>query len=135
MGLAERRAAQQFEKNTLPQLKNRIDEAAGFDVLLDIDYTNLMREDPSRYEDLWPKMYFEPLIEAFKAICADDLGKEALKASLKKVEVTNSDQFGSNLDGAVTFADGVLRIDFRIQDVDSISYRAGGIVKRLEQVL
>ncbi len=135
MGLAERRAAMEFQNNTYPDLKKRIDEAAGFDVPMDIDYASLSRENPSRYQEIWPKLYFEPIIEAFKAICTDELGKEALKASLKKVEITNSDQFGSNLDGAITFADGVLRIDVRVQDVDYVHYRTGAIIKRLEAAL
>ena len=55
-------------------------------------------------------MYFTPVIAAVKEIVVDDLGKEALKETLKKIIIKNEGQiyYGSN---AYSFKEGVLTID------------------------
>ncbi len=134
MGLAERRATLEFQNNSYPTLKQRIDEAAGFDVPLDIDWASIAQpNDASWYQEGWTKIYFEPVIEAFKTICVDDLGRQALKESLKKVEIRNSGEFSDRR--GITYADGVLRIDHKIVNLDNVSDRTAGIVKRLEEAL
>ena len=85
MGLAERRAAHEFETNTLPALQSRIDEAAGFPVPLDIHWDTLTPAGQAHlYAESWTAIYFEPLIGALQSITRDALGKDALSKGLKK---------------------------------------------------
>jgi hypothetical protein len=45
MGLAERRASKQFQEMIYPDLKAAIDQAAGFEVTIAVDWESLALED------------------------------------------------------------------------------------------
>lgn len=78
MGLAERRAVEQFKNDEWPGWKAQIDQAAGFEIPVDVAWDQLAVEDYAHsYASFFPKVYFEPLIEALNAITVDDLGKSA----------------------------------------------------------
>jgi hypothetical protein len=134
MGLAERRAAAEFQTAVFPGLKQQIDGAAGFEVPMEIDWQSLAQpNDAHLYNEYWTKIYFEPLIGAFRRVCADDVGKEALKGGLKKIEVTNT---GEKYDRrAFTFEDGVLKIDHKLTNVDHLDERTDKVVSLLEEGL
>lgn len=136
MGLAERRAAKSFETNQLPALQKEIDQAAGFSVPLEINWEQLSPEGQAHlYEESWTKVYFRPLVEAFKAICVDDMGKEALKGALKKV-VINSSQGVYSGEQIATFEGGVLTLDHEpTTNIDEVAARAKGIQATLEKSL
>ena len=115
MGLAERRALKAFQDERYPALKLELDAAAHKNVLLEIDWDSLCVEDYSEnYADWWHKVYFLPLIETFKCIAFDDMGREALASGLKKVVIRNS---GSS---EASFQDGVLTLDY--SSVSNIDY-------------
>jgi hypothetical protein len=136
MGLVERRAAKEFETKRFPQLKKQIDEAAGFDVPVTVHWDTLTLEEQSHlYDECWPKVYFEPLIAALKGITIDDMGKEALKAGLKKVEIQNRKDviYGDRM---ASFEGGTLLLDHKPHtNVDDIRDRTDGIRKLLESKL
>src|SRR5262245_3234509 len=91
MGLAERRAASQFEETAYPRLKKEIDAAASFEVPVEVDWSTLAVEGSSHlYEEAWPKIYFTPLIGALRAIAGDELGRERLRSTLKRVVIRNT---------------------------------------------
>ncbi len=90
LGLADRRALKKYQDEKLPALKKAINEAAGFSVELDIKWENIARPgEGERYndDDYWTNIYFVPLANALKSIAADEMGKKALKAGLKKVVI------------------------------------------------
>ncbi len=134
MGLAERRATLEFQTTTFPGLKKQIETAAGFEVPMEIDWPSLAQpNDAHLYNEYWTQIYFEPLVRAFQAVCADDLGKEALKNGLKKIEITNS---GERYDErAFSFEGGVLKIDHKLTNVDHLDIRTNKVVSLLEQGL
>jgi hypothetical protein len=115
MGLAERRALKAFQDERYPELKQEIDTAAHKNVLIEVDWDSLGVEDyANSYPEFFHKVYFLPLIEAFKAIAFDDMGREALGSGLKKVVIRNS---GST---EASFQDGVLTLDY--SSVSNIDY-------------
>lgn len=128
MGLAERRAAKEFQDKHYPQLKQKIDAAAGQPVMVEVDWDSLQLSDASQlYNVAWPKVYFEPLAEALKKIAADDLGRQALKEKLGKIIVRNSGHKGA------TFAGGELIIDYEpITNIDYPKERQRDIENALE---
>ncbi|MBN1208773.1 MAG: hypothetical protein JXB05_28185 [Myxococcaceae bacterium] len=136
MGLAERRAAKEFETKRFPQFKKDIDEAAGFEVPVTVHWDTLAKEGESHlYDESWPKVYFEPLIAALKAISIDDMGKEALKGGLKKIEIQNRSgaYYGDRI---ASFDGGTLLLDHEPHtNVDDIQDRTDGIRKLLESKL
>ncbi len=136
MGLAERRAVKEFEEKRFPQLKKDIDQAAGFEVPVTVHWDTLAKEGMSHlYDGCWPKVYFQPLVEAFKAITFDDMGKEALKASLKKIEI-QSRSGNSSSRRVASFDNGTLLLDHEPHtNVDDIKDRTKAIRELLESKL
>ncbi|HVG57934.1 MAG TPA: hypothetical protein VNA24_05225 [Hyalangium sp.] len=133
MGLAERRVASQFEESTYPKLKKEIDAAASFEVPVEVDWSSLAVEGAShRYEEAWPKVYFTPLIGALKAIAADELGREVLQSTLKRVVIRNTTGASTGV-SMVSFRDGVLTLDHEpVTHVDNVEERQAAIQKALE---
>lgn len=136
MGLAERRATKEFESNRYPTLQQQITAAAQFEVPIEVKWETLAVDGyATSYDENWPKVYFTPLIEAFKSITRDQMGKEALASSLKKIVIENrsgiyyGDRFSS-------WADGTLTLDHEpCTNVDQIQERVDGLVKLLESKL
>jgi hypothetical protein len=137
MGLAERRAASEFEATHYPPLKKKIDEAAGFAVDIEVKWNTLSKDQNSKYvtqwADAWPKIYFAPIIEAFKLIARDQMGKDALKAALKKI-VIQDDKKSYESSWAV-FDSGTLTLDYMFTNVSDVKARTEYLVKELEKKL
>lgn len=131
MGLAERRAIKAFQDNLFPGLKKAIDEAAGFEVTVEVDWPTLAEDDYSHmYDEALPKVYFQPVAEAFKGICIDDMGRDALKEGLEKVVIRHS---GNK---ELSFKDGVLTVDHPpIANADYWEERRDTLQKALEKAL
>jgi hypothetical protein len=112
MGLAERRSVERFKNEDYPGWKSRIDEAAGFEVPIEVAWEELAVPDyADRYAEYFPQVYFQPLIDALGAIAADDMGRDALREGVSKVVVRNSDEYFSP--SGITFTDGVLTFDHK----------------------
>jgi hypothetical protein len=137
MGLKERRISQQFEQDQLPSLKEKIDAAAGFEVEMEIKWDTLFAEEKFNrlLEASYPKIYFQPLIDSFNLICADDMGKEALQEALKKVLIVNENNH-HNPTHAYSFSNGILKIDHSpILNADKIKDRTEKLTQLLENNL
>lgn len=135
MGLAERRAVKAYQDDIFPGKKKEIDEVAGFDVPLEIDWVSLSVEDYGHlYEEGFTKVYFDPLIAALKSICRDDMGREALREGLKKVVIRNSDTYYHS--GGFKFEDGILTLDNQpCTNMDDFDDRMRGLERMLEKGL
>jgi hypothetical protein len=130
VGLAERRGVKNFQEQKYPALKQQIDAAAGFDVPVEVLWETLQAPEYAHlYDEAFTKVYFVPLIDALKAITIDDLGKDALKASLKKVVIKAE---ADTSRGIYTFTDGVLTFDH--PPVSNLDYGADR-KKELQSVL
>ncbi|MBQ4915623.1 hypothetical protein J8L85_14300 [Maribacter sp. MMG018] len=136
MGLKEKRFTKTFQEEQFPQLKTQIIEAVGFDVPLAIEWETLFEDRFLHlYNDSYPKIYFLPLIEAFKAITADEMGKEALAESLREVRITNTKDH-HNPTNAYSFAEGVLTVDHSpILNADNVEERVKVLTDLLESNL
>jgi hypothetical protein len=85
MGLAERRSVEQFKNDSYPGWKSRIDEASGFEVPIEVNWEELAVADyATSYADFFPKVYFQPLVDALSVVGADDLGKSALREGCRR---------------------------------------------------
>ena len=136
MGLAERRAAKDFETNRYPAVKKDVDAAAKFDVPVEVKWDSLaVAEYAHMYEEAWLKVYFRPLIDALKAITVDAMGADALKASLKRIVIQNMKDNSSSNYWAI-FTDGILTLDHApVSNVDYIDDRKTQLQKILEEKL
>ncbi len=136
MGLAERRAIKAFQDDHLPEFHKKIKEAFGLEVPVEINWDSIALEGEAHlYDECWPKVYFEPLIDGLKAVGRDDMGKEALQGSLKKIIIQNTTgaYYG---DRWASFENGVLTLDhLPTTNADSVQERTDGLVQTLEKNL
>ncbi|MEP0480406.1 MAG: DUF6882 domain-containing protein, partial [Nonlabens sp.] len=136
MGLKEKRIIQAFQNDVFPALETEINKAAGYTVPLEISWNTLMEDRFSHlYNETFPKIYFIPLVEAFKVIGSDSMGVELLKSGLKKVVVINEND-EHNTERAITFEDGVLKINHGpVVNADRVEERTARITSLLEDKL
>lgn len=125
----------------MPGAKKNLDEAIGFEVPLEINWESLMKPEwgwDSRWEQDFVnrgfmECYFIPLTQTFASICADAMGKEAVKAGLKKIVI---DVIDTTLPENSTFTDGVLRITNKpFTNMSRIDERVEGWKKLIEAKL
>jgi hypothetical protein len=135
MGLAERRGVERFKNGDYPGWKSQIDEAAGFEVPVDVAWEELAVADyADSYAEFFPKVYFQPLVDALRAVTVDDLGKGALRDGLSKIVIRNEGGFYST--SGSSFTDGVLTFDHQPHaNVDYSEERAKGLQRILESGL
>src|SRR5262245_24415662 len=132
MGLAERRAVESFKNDDFPGWRGRIDRAAGFEVPVEVDWAQLAVSDyASSYPEFFVQVYFQPLVDALKAITIDELGTTALRDGLTKIVVCNSGEFSGSR--GITFVDGVLTLDHQPHvNVDYAEERTKALQQTLE---
>ena len=135
MGLAERRGVEQFKNSDYPGWKSRIDEAAGFEVPVEVAWEELAVADyADSYSEFFSKVYFQPLADALRAVTVDDLGKNALREGLSKIVIRNEGGFYST--SGISFTDGVLTFDHQPHaNIDYGEERAKGLQRTLESGL
>jgi hypothetical protein len=105
MGLEERRKIKELEDEVLPGRVAEIEEICGAPIPYEIDW-------PSFGGDLEALNYMDNvschrLNMALRVICSDDMGKEAVRDSLKKVRIRCVPAVD---DKALAFADGTLEM-------------------------
>jgi len=129
MGLAEKRAVKEFQDSKFPSLVKEIEAFVSCPV--EVDWDSLSKGegmDAAYWSEAFDKVYFQSIIEGFKKIGSDDMGKEAIKTCIKKIELSNkSDNFGTS---AISLEGGVLKIDHRpFANVDDVSDRASKVAE------
>lgn len=135
MGLAERRASKEFQDKHFPELRNEIHKLAGFPVPIEVNWDQLAIEGQAEsYKEAWTEIFFKPIIEALRQIGRDDMGREALKSSLKKIELRNSSGYYSP-GSAITFQDGAIVIDHELTNVGDTKDRTKHLVEIVEKGL
>ncbi|OFW88703.1 MAG: hypothetical protein A3J37_08640 [Alphaproteobacteria bacterium RIFCSPHIGHO2_12_FULL_45_9] len=89
MGLAERRAVAEYQKNVFPKWQKAFDDFLGYHLEIEADWANLGLEGTAeQMENGLDAIYFVPLMEALQQIAPDDFGKEALKEGFHKYTIT-----------------------------------------------
>lgn len=135
MGLAERRAIEEFRATQFPDLTTKIAQAAGFTLPVEVEWTQLTYPGNNiKYPEIWTKLFFTPVIDALKRIGRDEMGKAALKDGVKQVRFQNTKRAHSP-GAAISFEAGVIEIDHDYSNVDDIAARTEHLVKLIEQKL
>ncbi|WP_222863974.1 hypothetical protein [Pigmentiphaga aceris] len=139
--LAERRAIATYEKEQYPAWQKKIQQAAGFDVPIEVNWNSIaMPGDAEHYakDDYFVKTIFQPIEVALADITKDDMGKAALKDKLKKISVVYNEAgaSASAYKERVKFDAGVLTVNFRpFTNTDEVKDRADAIRLALEAKL
>ena len=117
-GLAERRAITAYREEKWPAIQKAIQEAAGFEVPVEVDWDRLaIAGDSAHYADdeYFGKTIFQPLTEALRSITRDDMGRQALRQNLQRIQITFNEETApaSNYPNGLTFDNGALTINWR----------------------
>ncbi len=106
MGLAERKVVATVKDTEFKMFEAKVKEICGFDVKLDFDWgaaegnkelTWICENKKFNYY-MW-----EPVTTALTTVCADAMGKDAIKAGLKEIKMIPAT-------GDLSFTNGVLTI-------------------------
>ena len=139
--LAERRALKEYQESVLPDLQNQINSSAGFEVPLNIKWAEIAQpgeEENYSNDAYFTNVYFTPLVKALSSITSDALGKEALKAKLKGINIGYDPKTApsSAYENGVNFKDGQLSLNFKpFSNASDIDARAQAIINLLESKL
>lgn len=135
MGLAERRASKEFQDKQFITLQAEIHKLAGSNVPVEVSWDQLAKDDQSHlYVESWPELYFKPIIEALRQITRDQMGKDAIKSGLKKIEIRNS-KGAYSPHSAISFESGTLAIDHDLSNVGDTKDRTDFIIQLVEKNL
>lgn len=138
LGLAERRAIAAYQEAVFSGLLAKIRAAAGTDVEMDVGWDRIAQPgQAAQYAGpgYWTDIYSTPLIRALTAIGADTMGRDALKAKLRRIAVAyNPDTApASNYPNGLRFADGTLTINWHPNsNASDVADRAEALQKVLE---
>lgn len=129
MGLGERKAVQAIKDSDYKNFEAKVQSIAGTAVKLTFDWAAL-ENNPKCVQLVESKKHnsymFDRVTEALTKVCADDMGKSAVKESLKEIKMVPSV-------GNLTFQNGVLTI---YNDLEGNgAYDAGRIKETLEKGL
>jgi len=106
MGLIEKRLIKEAKDSWLPGEQKDMQEAAGAPVVIDVDWATF-ESDEAALKNL-QHLGVRKLSNAFRVICVDELGKEAVRESIKRIVVVNAKDAPEPKvelkDGAVTLA-------------------------------
>lgn len=105
MGLAERRKIKELQETTLPGRVKEIEEICGAPIPYEVDWDSLA--DDAEALNFLDNISCHRLNMALRVICQDDLGKEAVRDSLKKIKLAN---VRDKADMKMTFDGGVLEM-------------------------
>ena len=135
MGLSERRATKDFQDNQFPQLSATIRDIAGFAVPIEVAWEELAVEGQTdNYREAWPELYFKPVIEGLRQITRDQMGKDAVKSGLKKVQFRNS-KGAYSPHSAISFEGGTLLVDHELSNVGDTQDRTKYLIEIVEKGL
>lgn len=105
MGLDERRRMKELQDVTLPERVREIEEICGAPIPYDVDWDSLA-SDSAGLNHL-DNLSCHRLNMALRVICQDDMGREAVRDSLKVIKLKNVADVGSM---SIDFAGGVLEM-------------------------
>ncbi len=117
LGLAERRALKEYQDTQFPEIKKGIESAAGYAVPLDIKWEQIAKvgqSDVYKEDIYWGTTIFKPLTQALQSIASDKMGKDALKAKIKKIVILHDAKTApsSNFPNGLSLNAGVLTINW-----------------------
>lgn len=111
MGLAEKRIIKAYQEGEYQNFLTQVKSLIGGEIEFDIDWNSLPNEEyPNNLQEGLTEVYFKPILNSFKSIAVDDMGKEAIRESVKKVIIKdeNDNAYASQ---TYKFNEGTLIVD------------------------
>ena len=105
MGLNERRKIKELQDTTLPERVKEIEEICGKGIPYEVDWDSLA--DDAEGLNFLDNISCHRLNMALRTICVDEMGKEAVRDSLKVIKLKN---VKDKAQMKISFDDGVLEM-------------------------
>jgi len=105
MGLQERRKIQELQQTTLPERSREIAEICGQAIPYEVDWASL--ENDAAGLNFLDNLSCHRLNMALRTICIDDMGREAVRQSLRQIRLRN---VATPDQRHIAFQDGVLEM-------------------------
>jgi hypothetical protein len=106
MGLAERRKIKELQDDVLPGRVKEIDEICGAPIPYEVDWESF--SDDLEGLNFMDNVSCHRFNMALRVICQDDMGKEAIRETVKKIKLKNVKSLD---DKSLGFADGALEMN------------------------
>ncbi|MEP7364862.1 MAG: hypothetical protein ABI972_16535 [Acidobacteriota bacterium] len=130
MGLNERRMIKELQDKTFPERVKEIEEICGKAIPYDVDWDSMADDaEALRFID---NISCHRLNMALRVICSDDMGKEAVRETLKTIKLKNVKETG---DMKMEFSGGVLEMHCAYALGTTGMFRDDDIRKLLEKNL
>ena len=116
--LADRRVIAAYRQDKWPAIEKSIQDAAGFAVPVEVDWTTLAAPGDAAYyndDEYFGRTIFQPLAQALRGIARDDMGRDALREKLQRIRVVYDANTApaSNYPNGLSFENGVLAVNWR----------------------
>ena len=105
MGLNERRKIKEYQETIVPERTAELGEICGAPIPYEIDWESFA--DDLEGLNFLDNLSFHRINMAFRVICSDDLGQEAVREGLKKIRLKN---VKAKKDMKISFTGGVLEM-------------------------
>lgn len=105
MGLNERRKIKEYQDTIVPERQAELSEICGCPIAYEIEW-DTFAEDLEALNFL-DNLSFHRINMAFRVICTDELGREAVAESLKRIRLKN---VPTRDEMSMTFTDGLLEM-------------------------
>ena len=114
MGIAQRRIVKDYQESIFPGWKKQFDEVCGCEIPMEVKWETMQKDEYNRdlYFKYYEAVYFRPLMSVFTDLCSDTLGKDAVKAGVKKIIIDGSEGIGPKYS---TFTDGVFTLKHKFE--------------------
>lgn len=136
MGLAEKRAVEAIKTGVFKDITNQVAQVVGKEVQIDVAWDDFMKEiegRPDALSEYVTSVFFSPLVNGLKAVCADDMSRKAVNEGVNKIELACSGSYWS--EGGISFSSGTLKLDSTYANIEKVQARTDAVQKVIENGL
>jgi hypothetical protein len=141
MGLAERRIIEHFKLTRFNTFSKQAEEITQFPITFNVKWDELAKriEGYSDLEealnDYFDNLFAKTILGVLAAICVDDMGREALKDVLTKIELKSDDEASASYGGSFEKGELVLNMRYANTDANEVDARTSYLISLVEQNL
>jgi GH18 family chitinase len=131
MGIQEKRFVKDLKETVVPQMQTSLKEITGHEITYDLDWPSFEKSLQALQNIQYQGM--DRINSAFRDICSDDVGKEAVKEAIKKITLKNIEDPTKK---SISLAKGILTVQCAWGSDDSDGYYTDSIIRQtLEPLL
>jgi hypothetical protein len=131
MGLAEKRLAEKIKVEEFAPFLSEFHQITGSNIAVEINWDTFIAYDEYSLTRMKSNI-FEALTDAFKHICQDQLGKDAIADGVSTIKITNTDDLEKL---SFSFENKVVDITLALGGYITSSWGSDDYIKKIEEKL